>query len=359
MPAASPHILARSTVFQHLLFWLIGAVVLRISLTQAYPAGVTPPTQEIVLRILLHIIGIGAAVYFNLRVLIPRLFEQKRYGAYLLSVLATLVGGAFLIAGLYRLVYLGGIGGGIRVGPLRPFVLVVFFIQTAVFVIASSLLHFVKEWVVFKDAALELAELERKKLEAELLALRAQINPHFLFNALNNIYALSLDASPKTPDIILKLSDLMRYILYECRTPRVDLEKELAFVENYLEVERLRVSDDVEVCFNTVGHLAGQQVAPLLFMPLIENAFKHGVGSQVDGAFVHILMQYDQPDQLTFEIENSKEAALVRYDADDPYHGVGLTNVRKRLQLLYPEAHTFDIQDTEQLYRVHLTLPTT
>lgn len=346
----------RNQYVQHGLFWLFGALALRISLSQAYAPGVYPPLADMLTRIGIHLIGFSTVVYFNLRVLIPRLFSAKRYVFYFISVLVSTLGAAYLVFTLYRFIIAGILPLDVMMRGISPRILVIFFIQATIFVIASSLLHFVKRWTVLKSQALEAAELERKKLEAELLALRAQLNPHFLFNALNNLYALSLDASPETPDTILKLSSLMRYILYESQTDHVSLEKEVQFVQNYLDLEKLRVADDVDIQFKLVGRVNGQQVAPLMFMPLVENAFKHGLGSHKDGGFVHILLHCDTEDEVVFRIENSKEAALV--PADNPYSGVGLTNIKRRLALRYPDQHNLDIQDRDDFFRVQLTLPT-
>ena len=175
-------------------------------------------------------------------------------------------------------------------------------------------------------------------------------------STLNTLHALSLDQSSKAPKVILKLADLMGYILYECHAPRVPLAKELAFLENYLELERLRVAGKMQVHLHVVGVLNGQQVAPLLFMSLVENAFKHGGGHHTEGAFLHILLHIKEEDGLAFRVENSTARALTT-ENEAPSGGIGLQNIQKRLALLYPDMHQFDTRIHDGLFRAQLTIP--
>ncbi|GAB5521787.1 MAG: histidine kinase [Rhodothermales bacterium] len=306
------------------------------------------------LRLGIHLAAIAAAVYLNLRVLLPHLLEKRHYVGYALAFIASMA----LILTTYALLIRWNGPPSNRPLFIPPRLFIVFFIHAAVLVLASSAVHVVKRWMHLKNQAIEAAELGRRKLEAELVSLRAQLNPHFLFNALNNLYALSLDESPKAPQIVLKLADLMRYILYECQSPRVALEKEVAFVQNYLELERLRVDDKVTIDLKVIGTLEGQRVAPLLFMPLVENAFKHGVGHRADDAFVHVLLHIQEDDTMVFRVENST-APTLQTEPDDPlYGGIGLQNIQKRLALLYPDVHQFETTVDEKFFRAQLTVPT-
>lgn len=186
--------------------------------------------------------------------------------------------------------------------------------------------------------------------------LRTTVEQDMLFSTLNTLYALSLDQSPQAPRVILKLADLMRYIFYECQVARVPLAKELAFLERYLELERLRVAGKMKVHLHVVGLLNGQQVAPLLFISLVEHAFKHGVRHGAAGAFVHVLLHIQEEEGLVFRVENSTATARTT-EGEAPSDGIGLQNMQKRLALLYPGAHQFGTTIHDGLFRAQLTIP--
>ena len=194
-------------------------------------------------------------------------------------------------------------------------------------------------------------ELESKKMEAELSFLRMQVNPHFLFNSLNSIYSLSLKKSDDTPAAVLKLSELMRYMLYEREDEqhRVDLVSEIDYVKNYIGLQQIRFRDGLHVEFLVEGEPAGQKIAPLLLVPFIENGFKHGVLSDVQHPFrIHLLLEGGR---LILQVRNRKNL-----DNKDRSGGVGLNNVKKRLELLYPGCHQLTIRDSDEFYECDLVL---
>ncbi|MEM1093927.1 MAG: histidine kinase [Bacteroidota bacterium] len=186
--------------------------------------------------------------------------------------------------------------------------------------------------------------------------LRATVGQHVLFSTLNTLYALSLDQSTQAPRVILKLADLMRYILYECQVPRVPLAKELAFLERYLELERLRVVGKMKVHLHVVGLFKGQQVAPLLFISLVEYAFKHGVQHRSDGAFLHIQVHIPDDETIAFSVEKSTAWSPTGTDQAS-YDDLALNAIQKRLVLLYPGMHQFEATVNECLYHAQLTIP--
>ncbi len=226
-------------------------------------------------------------------------------------------------------------------------------IQSVMLVLLTTLVHFTKEWIKVKDVERKLTELEKEKLDAELKSLKAQVNPHFLFNMLNNIYSLSLEKSDKSPKMILMLSDLMSYILYDCQDEKVPMEKEIQFLKNLIELEIISVGDDVRIEFNFDDSLKSHQVAPLLFIPFVENAFKHCSKNGKDKSFVIINLNHSG-NKVCLKIENSTEQTdeLIK----DNYHGVGITNVEKRLTLLYPHKHQLSIQENDNTYKTVLCL---
>jgi LytS/YehU family sensor histidine kinase len=152
----------------------------------------------------------------------------------------------------------------------------------------TSFLKLIKDWLSLQDINLKLVKIEQQKLEAELKTLKSQLNPHFLFNSLNNIYSLSLIKSDKVPELILKLSDLMRHIIYESKENYIPIEKELEFVNNFIELQRIRTSDKTKINYRINGIIPSAKIAPLLFEPFIDNAFKHGLPGTVNSDFINI-----------------------------------------------------------------------
>ena len=196
-------------------------------------------------------------------------------------------------------------------------------------------------------------ELENQKLQAELSFLKLQVNPHFLFNALNNIYSLSvMEKSTKTGQSIMKLSELMRYVLYEKEDAqnRVSLEKEIRHINSYIDLEKLRHPGDVYINFSIEGEINGKRIVPLLLFPLIENACKHGILTDAQKPVDINLKVTDH--QLNFSIENS----INSYQKDD-VGGIGLPNVHKRLDLLYGKKYTLDVSKAADRFIVNLQLP--
>lgn len=196
--------------------------------------------------------------------------------------------------------------------------------------------------------------LETQNMQSELKFLKTQINPHFLFNTLNSLYALTIKKSDQAPEIVVKLSEMMRYMLYECNERRVPLEKEVKYIQNYLDLEALRQSNLVDIDFKVKGEVRNQKIAPLVFIPFLENCFKHGVNQQLDDAYVYATMEV-KGEKLDFYIENSKTDALPTI-TNKPSGGIGLINVRRRLDLIYPGTHSIDIADQPHSYNVHLSL---
>jgi two-component system, LytTR family, sensor kinase len=216
----------------------------------------------------------------------------------------------------------------------------------------STVLRVIMDWWRYQQ---EKQELITRTMQSELRFLKSQINPHFLFNTLNNLYALTLKKSDQAPEIVLKLSEIMRYMLYECNEKQVLLSKEIHYMNNYLDLERLRLPKDAAVTFETRGRVADQMVAPLMFVPFVENSFKHGLNHHINGGgFVHIRLSVSG-DDLEFQIENSKTEHLPQM-AHPRSGGIGLANVRQRLHMLYPEAHELVIQNEPDRYIVTLHL---
>ncbi|MFQ5639191.1 MAG: sensor histidine kinase, partial [bacterium] len=291
-----------NALVQHTLFWLL---CLGFLIFQRYSIFDSDIDLDDFIKVSTKLFGYSIAVYLNLRLFIPHFFQKKRYSLFFITLAGSLLFSGFLIDmmyvyGLRTLIPLRHRFEGLSFAPIF-----IFSVQTFVFVVITTLIHFTKDWIQFQDVSLKFKEVEKQKLDAELKALKAQINPHFLFNSLNNIYSLSLDKSDKSPELILKLSELMRYILYECKDDYVPLEKELGFINNYLDLEKIRTDEKVDIRFETLGAVNSQRIAPLLFMPFIENAFKHGVNVKQDDAFINMTVNTEEAERLVFKIENN------------------------------------------------------
>lgn len=194
-------------------------------------------------------------------------------------------------------------------------------------------------------------ELRSQQLEVELNSLKFQLQPHFFFNTLNNIYSLALQGSAKTAPLIAGHADIMRYILYDSALPRVKLTKEIAFLRSITEVESIRFSRHNSIKFETQGITEAQVIEPLLLLPFVENAFKHGVRDEIAGGYVSILICCFDHD-LVMEVKNSR--AIDTSAATEV--GLGLANVVKRLSLLYPGAHLVEVTEARDCYEVQLNL---
>ena len=197
---------------------------------------------------------------------------------------------------------------------------------------------------------------ERKQavLQAELNFLKGQLHPHFLFNSLNNLYALSLDNSPQAPGIILGLSNILRYVLYECTAEQVPLKRDIEVLNDYIELEKLRYEDRLELNVNMGDPIGNTEIAPLLMLPLVENAFKHGAAETTDTPWINIEL-YLSGDTLTFKISNSKPEQPVGNSSGQKGSGeIGLLNLRKRLELLYPGKHSFTYFDESDCFIAEL-----
>jgi LytS/YehU family sensor histidine kinase len=229
-----------------------------------------------------------------------------------------------------------------------------FFFAHLIYVAISSFAKFVADWLVLQDISLRYNKMQRQKLEAELKTLKAQINPHFLFNSLNNIYSLALSGSKETPRLILMLSELMRHVLYESKEDYIPMEKEINFVANFIELQKLRLNKKVDLRFSIEGKIPDKQIAPLLFEPFIDNAFKHGFRSPADNPFIHISFQFTD-DQVFFEVRNNYGAELAA--TKEKAHGIGLQNVEKRLQFLYRKKdYKLAINNADYIFTVSLNL---
>jgi LytS/YehU family sensor histidine kinase len=217
----------------------------------------------------------------------------------------------------------------------------------------STIYSIISEW---KKQEKQRVELQNQTVASELRFLKTQINPHFLFNTLNSLYALTLKKSDDAPEVVLRLSEMMRYMLYECNEPQVPLTKEVAYIENYLNLEKLRLSKTIDLKFNVSGDTSNLSISPLLFIPFIENSFKHGVANQIGEGFVHIDLICKEK-ELSFCVENSRtQNNSLGHHSGKRSGGIGLINVKRRLDLLYPNKNKLKIEEGLNTYKVCLCI---
>lgn len=284
-----------------------------------------------------EVLGVtGVVVYVNLYVLFPRYLFEKRYLIYSFHLIWLISIGAAYLKFRY---------------PSGDTFFSISFIQHAinlfVFVVITSSLNISREY--FRKQG-QLAKLEKEQLKTEISLLKSQVNPHFLFNTLNNLYGLiTQHENQKASDVTLRLSDLMRYILESSKTEKVRLHTEIKFLDDYLALERIRLNDHADIRLDVSGIDKDVFVAPLLFIPLVENAFKHGLQTISDIHYAHFSLSV-QGNDLFFEAKNS----VGRHPNKPTESGTGLDNLRKRLQLMYSDNHQLDIEQTDTTFNVTL-----
>lgn len=332
----------RIKILAQVFFWL-GSLAFAIgSFYVASGDQVNFPTD--LYKVFILNFGFAFGVYVNYLLLIPRFLKKKNYIFYAFWLLFTLALSSLIILLLfYGLLHFS-----------RPRLFSSYFFTTAFYVGITSLAKFLKDWLELQDISNRFNKVEREKLEAELNTLKAQINPHFLFNSLNNIYSLALTNSKQTPEMILKLSDLMRHVLYESRENFISLKKEIDFIQNFIELQKIRLSAKTDIQFNLNGDAQNKLIIPLIFEPFVDNAFKHGTKSLGDNAFIHVSIRIER-EWLHFEAENNFEKD--DHPSDDIAHGIGLKNAKKRLAYLYgKDEYRLEIIKKDNIFKVQLQL---
>ncbi len=291
--------------------------------------------------LLFHLTVIGA-VYLNARILIPKYLSQGKFGIYLFSVTLLAIVSAVANYTIFDL----------AIDKIFPqlFYISWFQIWELIVIMSAYLVITTIAFLLWQYRSMLISN--REKVKNELLALRAQINPHFLFNNLNTIYGLAEKGDQRTKDVILQLSDFLRYVLYDTSNEKIDLEKEIEIIRTYVELQKERINrNSTEVILNTDGDFSGAQITPLLLLPLAENCFKHGIGNKKGRIEIDIKFQNQQ---FYFHTLNSIERRENLLNHEDG--GIGIRNVEKRLNLLYPGKHRLTLKEEGELFSVDLTI---
>jgi len=261
--------------------------------------------------------------------LLPQFFKKYKY---------LIVGVYVLILAYFSFVRLASESFEEYTVNSKEWVLTLLVIPVPIFV----LIWLYEQWKWMKS-------LKEGKAKAELELLKTQINPHFFFNTLNNLYSLTVTQSEEAPKVILKLSDMMRYTIYEGKKESVSLQDEVDYLNNYIDLHKIRYKKKVDIQF-TLSIAESVQIAPLLFIILLENAIKHGVESLSESAFIKIELVAEQ-DQVKFTVRNNFERSE---SLEEP--GIGLENLKRRLELIYPKKHTLSIKEEGNVYVAELTI---
>jgi len=299
-----------------------------------------------------------AFYYCNTYLFIPRLFDRKKFLLYTALIL-----GLMILCGCMPRIYHALFGsltpnpnpvananrppGPPRSRPILSAGNIAIFLLVFVF---STGLKVINQWLRSEQRNKEIAN---EKLKAELSFLKAQINPHFLFNTLNNIYALASAQSELTAPAVMKLSSIMRYVLTEARNDLVPLEKEIQFTSHYIELQKMRLTDKTIIEFNVHGDPMGRQIAPLLLLPFVENAFKYGISTR-ERSPISILLDIKK-DSLYFSICNQKHISTMLRVSDNT--GIGISNTKRRLDLFYEDRYALNIEDKTSDFSVKLKIP--
>ncbi len=340
MKVKPPHIL------YHILFWIIIIAAFAIS-EWSYRVNL----KEAIIFELLFLPTRLVAVYVNWFVLIPKYLYKNRFAFYflLLFLLLFIVG----IAQRYLVLYWGypTFFPQWVTDTIEPFDIPRLFQAILIIVSPVAFTTGFKLFLNWYKGKEEAEKLKQEKKEAELKFLKTQTNPHFLFNSLNSIYGLALGKSDKAPGLILKLSDILSFSLYEANAKSVSLEKEVQLIENIIELEKERFGKRVEVTFEKKGDFSKIEIPPLILMPLVENAFKHGVKDEVNKGRIHIEINVDGT-RLFFKIENTIPENNKAYNKA----GLGLNNVSRRLDLLYQNNKKFEVTNLGKTFKVTLEI---
>jgi len=342
----------QNRVVTHSLFWLLLLVITTVT------ASMYDETFKIHLinNLSLLPVQIGAA-YFLAYYQIPKLLLQKKYLLFLLSGMASI----FIFSVLARLAVVYISEPFWRTHFVQEslleiiydwqYLLTVYFTTAYLFSIVFLIVKTIKEHFEQRH---QLEILKKEKATAELNFLKAQIHPHFLFNTLNNLYSLTLDKSDDAPEVVLKLSEMLDYMLYQCSDPTIEIRKEVELMHNYIDLELLRYGDNLDFKFKKKIDDNSTQISPLILLTLIENAFKHGASGNLVNPTVHLDLEVENS-HLIFKVFNTKPIPS-NTPTKPNKKGVGATNIKRQLSLMYPDKHKLTIEDNPDSYSLVLEI---
>ncbi|MBL7815358.1 MAG: sensor histidine kinase [Saprospiraceae bacterium] len=334
-------LLTRRTIY-HAAFWFVLLCVLTLSEMQGGDASF----MHFFTNELVNVLFYAAIYYINSEFLIPKYLKPNK----LIHYLVGLVGTALVLTPIKVFIFFQKFQ---HFPEDQDFLIShqsYYYLISLMTAGISTIVKISSDWVRNTQTQ---RDLETRTMQTELNFLKSQINPHFLFNTLNSLYALTLKKSDEAPEVVIKLSEMMRYMLYECNEAQVPLSKEVNYIRNYLDLERLR-HKNMDIKFDVEGSIGDLTVAPLIFIAFIENAFKHGASNHISPGFVHIHI-YLEGGELNLYVENSKPEKQPSQDHRRS-GGIGLVNVKRRLDILYKSNHHLEVYDKPNTYAVNLWL---
>lgn len=292
--------------------------------------------------------------YINLMIFLPKIFERGKYLYYAIFVIAIIISVHYLIVFTNDLLPrpdFSEIRGRSRSSGLRPFLWLIFgsVVNSILMLFFSTIV-----WVTTESRKRKQREdsLIHEKLQSEMQFLKTQINPHFLFNALNNIYSLSYNKSPQAPKMIMKLSEMLRYVVYDTSEKKVSLGKELSYIQHYVDFQRLKIGKDIHVDLLAKKVDENAYIEPMLLIPFIENAFKHSNIESIPGSTIRIEISTEN-DILIMKVINNLGTEVSKVNGEK---GVGIENVKRRLELAYPGKYELKQDKQEGMYHVYLKI---
>ncbi|MEO6884253.1 MAG: histidine kinase [Bacteroidia bacterium] len=300
-------------------------------------------------KIIFNTLILALFFYTNILLFIPKLLARKKVFLYIIVIVLCIFLMVFLQLKIDYLFHIENSQHHHSAHTLYFYFVTKAILLSLLMLTISGGLKITGEW--FKSEQ-QKREMENEKLSSELLFLKSQVNPHFLFNTLNNIYSLTYKKSDGAPIAILKLADLMRYMLYDSNDEKVPLEKEISYIQNYIDLQKMRISSAVKINFSTEGEMQNHLIEPMLLIPFVENAFKHGI-SYLENSAITIHLKTSEH-QLFFSVKNTIPS--VKNNDKDKSSGIGLQNVTRRLNLLYPTIHELFIDESENNYSVKLCI---
>lgn len=331
--------------YPHVIFWLTLWLIFSLLAYSGDNLG------KVLFQEFISVVFYVTLIYINWYILIPKYLTEKSFLIYVLWLSTLVLFVSFAKVTILYIIISGNQEAQIDLLINQGWLFLFNFIVAG----GSTVFKIINDWAKHQR---EKKELERQNLQSELNFLRSQVNPHFLFNTLNSLYALTLKKSDKAPETVLKLSEIMRYMLYESNEKKVPLSKELSYMRNYLELESLRHGDRTDIKLDIKGNINGQEIAPLLLIPFVENAFKHGAQRASDLNYVHIDLSVDK-NQLNFSVKNSKpdNNLLDIIDSNNKKSGgIGLVNVKRRLNLIYQDNYELTINNESECFDVNLII---
>jgi sensor histidine kinase YesM len=330
---------------QHLAFWVLSYFVF----LYVFKTGDVPAKIDHIYTALFHICLLPA-VYINLWVLLPRFGTARRWPIYLVAVIVLIILFTWINENFFQDWSKHILSDYFFISYFTWWEISLFYV---VYLAVTCLLKLSKSWFALTELQRQLLATEKEKVQIELKALKAQVNPHFFFNTLNGIYSMSLARDERLPATVLQLSQLMRYFLYESGADLVPLEKEWQVFQDYIALQKIRSAGNLNLQQEVEGEIRDQLIAPLLLVTFLENAFKHGAPVSKGTSAIGIYMKVHQND-FNFRIENTK--GQVDDVEQGIWKGMGLENVRRRLSLLYPGRHKLEIHDSNNQFVVNLHL---